>query len=603
MLHRAAGINGNGAEERGNPAFSVFHYHLKASDRPRYGSSVQASFPGAALFTILPESILCIPPPAHLLHNHQSGSLAAMSDFPSVTAPPDIHPRPILRKPPTFTPLKRRTHKKSRTGCATCKARKIKCDERHPACINCISHGVECPFLRGPPPPPPTKLNTHKTRAASTASPTSQPSPVSFDNIPTPSSFPPGTSPSPAPHDSLSLAVPSPIPLGASPSPVPPGASPSSLTQVDAPSPGPSSCLPMLELELLHNYTTQTYRTLTADPIWDFWRDDVVRLGLRCEYVMQTVLAVSALHLAFLRPDRRDEYITEGIMLHQRASRSAMRVMAAGEGLDSEQAASLFVFSMLTMFFALGSPRRSNPDGSFFIGDSGFPDWAFLFPGTKSIQQVLGDERGLHTVVAPFLRYGQERWHAQRALLQKKGVPLPSQTHSTSTQDDTDSQQQQQPRAQPILAPLHARIVNAVTDPSLLATYSFALDELEMALALAFPDRNTCPPPSSPVTTTTTNPNDPDSAPRDVLDAMVWLWRVSDTLVPLLRTEAGPAQEAVAIFAHFSVLLRHHEKSAWWLRGWGEAMLRRASEVLVGEYRGWIEWPVRAMEGLEGLLS
>ncbi|KAL2268007.1 hypothetical protein VTJ83DRAFT_2853 [Remersonia thermophila] len=357
----------------------------------------------------------------------------------------------------------------------------------------------------------------------------------------------------------------------------------------------------MLELELLHNYTTQTYRTLTADPIWDFWRDDVVRLGLRCEYVMQTVLAVSALHLAFLRPDRRDEYITEGIMLHQRASRSAMKVMAAGDGLvDADQAASVFAFSMLTMFFALGSPRRSNPDGTFFIGDSGFPDWAFLLPGTKSIQQVLGDERGLHTVVAPFLRYGKERWRAQRALLQKKGVPLPSQTHCSSPRADETHSQPPLPspplRAQPILAPLHTRIVNTVTDPSLLATYSFAVDELEMALALAFPDGNTSPP--SPAASDNDRHSD-DNAPRDVLDAMVWLWRVSDTLIPLLRTEAGPAQEAVAILAHFSVLLRRHERSAWWLRGWGEAMLRRASEVLVGEYKEWIEWPVRTMEVME----
>jgi hypothetical protein len=109
----------------------------------------------------------------------------------------------------------------------------------------------------------------------------------------------------------------------------------------------------MLELELLHNWTTQTYRTLTAEPIWDFWRDDVVRLGLRCEYVMQTILAVSALHLAFHRPDRRDEYTTEGILLHQRASRSAMQVMAAMDKEDADQAASLMVFSVLTVFFGM----------------------------------------------------------------------------------------------------------------------------------------------------------------------------------------------------------------------------------------------------------
>lgn len=117
--------------------------------------------------------------------------------------------------------------------------------------------------------------------------------------------------------------------------------------------------LPLLELELLHNFTTKTHTTLAVEPsLWVFWRDDVVQLGLTCDYVMRAVLAVSALHLAYHRPDRRDFYTEAGILLHQKAARSAMRVMAAADrGIDKDQAASLFVFSMLTMFF--GTPHSS----------------------------------------------------------------------------------------------------------------------------------------------------------------------------------------------------------------------------------------------------
>lgn len=124
--------------------------------------------------------------------------------------------------------------------------------------------------------------------------------------------------------------------------------------------------LPLAELELLHYYTTKTYSTLTADPsLWDFWRDDVVRLGLSRDYIMRAVLAVSALHLAYHRPDRRDFYTAQGILLHQKASRSAMRCMAAGKDMDKDEAASLFLFSMLTIFFGtylpcLPSPARTN---------------------------------------------------------------------------------------------------------------------------------------------------------------------------------------------------------------------------------------------------
>jgi hypothetical protein len=81
---------------------------------------------------------------------------------------------------------------------------------------------------------------------------------------------------------------------------------------------------------------------------------------------MRAVLAVSALHLAYHRPDRRDFYLEEGILLHQKAARSAMRVMAIGDKMDKDQAASLFLFSMLTIFFGTTThpttPFRSPTD-------------------------------------------------------------------------------------------------------------------------------------------------------------------------------------------------------------------------------------------------
>lgn len=41
---------------------------------------------------------------------------------------------------------KRRPHSKSRRGCATCKRRRVKCDETHPRCKNCEHLGLECSF-------------------------------------------------------------------------------------------------------------------------------------------------------------------------------------------------------------------------------------------------------------------------------------------------------------------------------------------------------------------------------------------------------------------------------------------------------------------------
>jgi len=40
----------------------------------------------------------------------------------------------------------RRAHKKSRRGCSGCKLRRVKCDERRPACLKCKDFGVACNY-------------------------------------------------------------------------------------------------------------------------------------------------------------------------------------------------------------------------------------------------------------------------------------------------------------------------------------------------------------------------------------------------------------------------------------------------------------------------
>ncbi|KAJ5669136.1 C6 transcription factor [Penicillium macrosclerotiorum] len=40
----------------------------------------------------------------------------------------------------------RRSHRKSRGGCASCKQRRVKCDETKPHCLRCQKHGVDCDY-------------------------------------------------------------------------------------------------------------------------------------------------------------------------------------------------------------------------------------------------------------------------------------------------------------------------------------------------------------------------------------------------------------------------------------------------------------------------
>lgn len=116
-----------------------------------------------------------------------------------------------------------------------------------------------------------------------------------------------------------------------------------------APIPRPDE-LNMADLELLHNYSTTTYATLTTwVTIREFYRTTIVQLDFQHDYIMRTVLAISALHIAHYRPSMRDHYLSLAATHHQIASRTVMGLMV--EPLTPVKAELLFIFSTLTTYF------------------------------------------------------------------------------------------------------------------------------------------------------------------------------------------------------------------------------------------------------------
>ena len=80
----------------------------------------------------------------------------------------------------------------------------------------------------------------------------------------------------------------------------------------------------MVDLELLHNFSTRTHATLSECPVVrDFYRVTAVEYGFQQEYIMRALLAVSACHMAFHRPEQRDHYQGLAMSYHQIATKSA----------------------------------------------------------------------------------------------------------------------------------------------------------------------------------------------------------------------------------------------------------------------------------------
>ncbi|CAG9943289.1 unnamed protein product [Clonostachys rosea f. rosea IK726] len=91
--------------------------------------------------------------------------MAASSQFP-LTNPPEEEDLPIRSASTTPTGgerSSRRSRPKVKTGCSSCKQRRIKCDEKRPACSQCIKSRREC---TGYPPPPRHALPLEGVRIA-----------------------------------------------------------------------------------------------------------------------------------------------------------------------------------------------------------------------------------------------------------------------------------------------------------------------------------------------------------------------------------------------------------------------------------------------------
>jgi Fungal Zn(2)-Cys(6) binuclear cluster domain len=266
---------------------------------------------------------------------------------------------PHPQQQPYKTMAGRRSHRKSRQGCQQCKARKVKvrgtkndlvlcgdvfllcnlhsnlnlfsrsgkCDETKPLCKNCIKHGVDCSF------------------------------------------------------NPIGLTPPSQV--QASPPPSPFKASLPAFSES-----GTVSNLNYHDLELLHHYTTATYLTLGQNPTLQIlWRVAVPQIGFSYPYVLRVILAISALHLAYLQQEERAHYIAQAAYHHEVALQN---VAPSLEIRIAENPTAVFAFSVLTYFIACAKPRAP---GDFFLLENGeLSQWLVLFRATGTIFRHSGEE-------------------------------------------------------------------------------------------------------------------------------------------------------------------------------------------------------------------
>ncbi|RDW95094.1 hypothetical protein BP5796_00857 [Coleophoma crateriformis] len=160
---------------------------------------------------------------------------------------------------------KRRQHAKSRSGCGTCKARKVKCDEQRPRCRSCVSRAESCLYQDQRP-------EKRKSEYVSLRASTSKPEHISLGTVM------PKSASVQAPRSQRVMAL--------------------REEKLQIP---PTPLFPRGELsnlELMHHFTTHTAQTLLFGS--EVWQDEVLSLVLENKYLHHAVLLLSAAHLNFL---------------------------------------------------------------------------------------------------------------------------------------------------------------------------------------------------------------------------------------------------------------------------------------------------------------
>ncbi|KAL5347946.1 hypothetical protein ACLOAV_007358 [Pseudogymnoascus australis] len=254
----------------------------------------------------------------------------------------------------------RRSHRKTRTGCRACKARKVKCDERKPICRRCAYRSLECVYLL-------------KATPLASGGPSEEDSPQTLRAL-----------------DTENLSIQSITSSGKS---------------IGSPRSGElASDINKLHLELLHNFTTSTCFTLNSDTtIRNLWQVNVPRLALQFDFVMYAVLALSALHLARFCPERCEYLVAQAEILHQNGLRLATTVLP---DYSPENCTGVYIFTALTSLITLASPRK--PEDILLVVDSGISQWLLHFRGTRSVMNR-SIEIILSGPMGPMLIAGRQR--------------------------------------------------------------------------------------------------------------------------------------------------------------------------------------------------
>ncbi|KAK4184220.1 sterol uptake control protein 2 [Podospora australis] len=431
---------------------------------------------------------------------------------------------------------------KSRGGCLRCKQRRVKCDENKP-CRACVRHGVECSLVS-------SSSQSNSSSAASTPSAVSPVAPTrrTLRALPShnlrrstvnKSSPPPTTSSS-----SLSHVEPS-IPAQSDPFPY--------FTRFGHGSSSETNTTDWVsDLELLHQWSTATFKTMavavdSGKMLDHLWQVEVPQQAFRHVFLLHQILAISAYHLAYLRPENRRQYSLRA-SYHQ--SLAIQGIRSALTNISADNCHALFATSALLFISALAATRLDDEPENAGPSIDSLLD---VFMLVKGIGGVINSSNNL-VRTGPFhelfLRHDGPKPHflaLDRIMQQLEGFL----NRIVQLHDEMDD----------ITDPVR-NVIRRETD--------CLIDSIREAVA--------------------------NSVNPEYRIVAAWPFKMTDEYIPLLR-QRNPV--ALALLSYYCVILHSAEPTFWYMKGWGEGVIRDISRAVVPPWNQDSAWAIGWMTSAE----
>jgi hypothetical protein len=316
--------------------------------------------------------------------------------------------------------------------------------------------------------------------------------------------------------------------------------SPTSLAAAPPPPASQGLPLPILELELMHHFSTVVYLTLSDESaVQDVWQHHVPMEAVRHHHLMHAILALSALHLQIIskNAEQAEKYRVPAVQHYDVALSELQRLVVK---VEETNCGSVLATATLLGFFSSACVRFDDEEMKILLHM-----WY--------IHQLL---RGVFTIIDHTTPdFGEAKLAAIFKPTPWEDVSLPA-----GFQRGTDA--------------LHANIVaHGDTDGRNRDLYFSAVQRLQENVKAEIAN------------------------PQHISISYMLLSAADRSFMALV---AAHDQIALAIFAHYAVIF-HRQRDRWWMGDKGVRMFSALRGLLESEFTALVEWPQQFISDYGGI--